>query len=472
MKVSRTGVDKATAVVDRLDIDHVDGASLRGDGRPLMRHSDGAMHAAVIDTAEGNRRMSLVGFKDPKEGWKILAHRIGSAEEVEESEPATDSNQNGAYIAYVETGKSGSGGIVHIPDVFDDPNSFRVHGPLTPADRAVRGSCLQASRGYNSVVYGWRDDEGGVYVGVSRDGQSFPEATLLVRDPNVINGPATGIYGDHVIVSFVTSDPRFRPRGKQDGGSDEYYYAWCESGDGGETWSEPAPLIRSIDDLPFAVAHSVVGSDLVRHEVRLSGATSKLGSLQVPTWPLSPVDSRVFAELAITPVDDLYGENWGAADNHVGILAWKPIELGDTWRYILTNRSLFRENEGAKSFDGRTGGQYKYCALPGTSVRVVAYVDKVPRDGHDSDLEDHVVLLMSTNMGDSFDHETSFSASALGLAADADAVIANSLCCHVDDKGDIWQDLLLGDVRAPESILTATLPTGINVAGFDPTMHW
>jgi hypothetical protein len=457
--------------VRQLDVDQIDGRMLHGDGRPLMRHSDGAMHAAVVDTAAGDPQMTLVGFENPREAWRTLAERIGP-EGGRQSEPATDSNQNGAYVAYVEGDDAATGSILHIPDVFGAPEVSHAHGSLTPADRNVRGSSFQASRGYNSVIYGWRDDDGGIYVGVSEDGQTFPEAKLLTRDAGVVNGPAIGIYGDYAIACFVSSDPRFAPAGA-DRGAGEHYYAWCESGDCGETWSEPAPLIPSVNDLPFAVAHSVRGGDLVRHEVMLSGATDERGTLQSLVWANSPVDSRLFAELALTPKSGLYGEDWGAGGNRVGVLAWKRIELGGKWRFVLTNRSLFQRDDRSKEFEGRKGEQYKYCALPGTAIRVVAYVDKAVEQLRASgEQEDQLVFLMSTNMGDSFDHETTFSASELGLPPDAEAVIANSLCCYIDAEGDIWQDLLVADARAPEAVFTATLPIGINVAGFDPTMHW
>jgi hypothetical protein len=100
---------------------------------------------------------------------------------------------------------------------------------------------------------------------------------------------------------------------------------------------------------------------------------------------------------------------------------------------------------------------------------VIAYVDRAPQD---SPLEDQLAILVSTNKGDSFDFESTFSASELGLADDAELVISNSACCFADGAGDIWQDLLLADARKPDRILHATVPVGLNGQGLDPTLSW
>jgi hypothetical protein len=472
MKVFRIPINGEMPLVRQLDLENVSCKSLLGDNRPLMRHSDGALHAGLIETVDGHPRIGLFGFSDPREVWQRLASPVSSPNSIGDSQPATDSNQNGAYIAYVESvvDRGQAGYLVHIPDPFGDPSYFKVHGPLTPTG-SWQNSFLQGSRGYNSVVYGWRDtNTGSIYVGVSRDGRTFLPTKLLVRDKGVVNGPAIGIRGDYVLMVYQTSNPAFAPRSRTQNSHDEYYYAWCESGDSGENWSEPAALLPDTKDLPDAIAYSVSGKDdLQRSEVPLSGAGMLSSSLQVLAWAApSPLESRLFVMTSVTPSAGPGGEDWGGSNNSVGVLAHKPIAVGGTWKPVLTNRSLFRRTK-TKPYTGRVGTQYKYSALPGTVVRAVAYVDRAPSG---SELEDQIAILVSTNTGNSFDYEATFSASQLQLEPDAEIVIANSACCYADLEGNVWQDLLFGDVKRPDAIQHAKLPIGINVQDLDRTLSW
>src|SRR5207244_6493819 len=120
-------------------------------------------------------------------------------------------------------------------------------------------------------------------------------------------------------------------------GPSEVHYAYCESGDGGKTWSHPAPLISASNDLPTAVAYSVKdGLDLSRSEIRLSAASARATSLQVLVWVAEgSTDRRIFAISSVKPSDA------ASSNEAVGVLTWKPFKVGSTWQHVLTNRSLF-----------------------------------------------------------------------------------------------------------------------------------
>lgn len=432
-----------------------------------MRHSDGSLHAALIEQIDGTPRMSLFGARRAGEQMRRLGGPLGSRHSQGEDSPATDSNQNGVYVAYTEAvAGSRRGYLVHIPDPFGDPNTFSTYGPLTPLNRNASNSFLQASRGYNSVIYGWRDDQtGDIYVGVSKDGRNFPVAKPLVNDRHTSNGPAVGIFGDLAIAVYETSNPAFAPENFHSVPMQGQFFAYIESGDGGDTWSAPDRLIANVVDLPPAVVYALQDTvEPTRREVKLSGCSAKLGSLQALVWesPMS-VDKRIFALTSFTAARQ--GEAYKLGS--VGVLTWKPAKTGGAWQHVLTNRDIFLSPQTDQPV--RTGSQYKYCALPGTAVRVIAYVN---RSNDRNRTPDMIVLLVSTNMGDSFDYESEFSAVSLDFRSSAELVITNSACTHVDEHGDLWQDLLVGDSNDPERLLHALLPVGINVQGMDQTVSW
>ncbi len=474
MQFSRTSSDVALVAIRPVALAATHCETLYGDNRPLMRHTSGAIHAALIERLEAGDRMSLFGAERFGEEMKRLAGPISSPDSDGDAVPATDSNQNGVYIAYVQHDGNGDAGFVtHVPDPFGDPAEFRVHGPLTPAEGRATNSFLQASRAFNSVVYGWRDEKSGaLYLGVSADGVNFPAAKCVSTDKHIRRGPATGIHGDYAIFVYETTNPDFAPADSN--GGTGAYYVWSESGDGGETWSEPQPLFPNAVDLPRVSGYSLAkGDDLRRSEVSVAAiAPAWDPSVQLLAWANveDAQDSRVFVLTTAVPTLSASEKgDWAGADNSVGLLAFKPIAVGGDWSYSITNRSLFHRSELSKPYAGRTGRLYKYSALPGTPIRVITYVDKAPRD---SDLEDQLAVLVSTNKGDSFEHESVFGAAELKLGGDADLVISNSACCFADANGDVWADLLVSDAKRPEQILHATLPIGINAQGLDATLSW
>jgi hypothetical protein len=473
MEFSRTKTGIEMASITPLSLKDPSGKSLLGDNREVMRHSSGAIHAALLESPEGESRMSLFGATEFGRPMERLTEVVGARGSLGASDPATDSNQNGVYVAYVQDdGKGHSGHVAHIPDLFGDPNEFKVHGPLTPDGGAADNSFLQASRAFNTVVYGWRDTKSGdVHVGVSVDGVEFPPAQLLVNDKHVVRGPAVGIHGEYVIVVYETTNSKFAPADRDI--ADSAYCMWSESGDAGKTWSDPVPLYPSSRDLPLATGFSMSKpEDLRRSELGVEGVAPPWSRwLQLLAWANleDATDSRVFVLSTGVPTGGVTTTDWVGSDNSVGLLAFKPISVGGEWDYVVTNRSIFRQTALSEPYAGRTGTLYKYGALPGTRVRVITYVDRAPQD---SALEDQLAILVSTNKGDSFDLESTFSASELGLGGDAELIISNSACCFADASGDIWQDLLIADARRPDSILHATMPIGLNGQGLDPTLAW
>ena len=388
--------------------------SIRGSGRELMRHSDGTLHAALLEMSEsGTPRIGLFGIGPNQERWKRLHGPLSPDTSTGDSEPATDSNSNGTYTAYIQASKGGSSGwIAHHPDPFGDPAHFSLNGPVTPLDETVVGSFLQASRNFNSVVYGWRDVKRGViYVGVSRDGREFPEARVVVKDPELVHGPAVAVYGDYVLVAYMTRDTSIAPVDHRSIQND-VYHAYVESNDGGKTWSRRMSLIRNVSDLPRVTGFSLDESeDLRRVEFPLLGAAREKDSLQALAWPVEALDSskenRLFVLTSLIP-DNL--ATWDERDNSVGVLNFKPIEPGGDWHHVVTNTALFSPKGASGS---RRGESYKYSALPETPIRAVSYVERTPSG---CSFEDRVVLMLSTNTGQLWDQEHLFNISDLGFA--------------------------------------------------------
>jgi hypothetical protein len=441
--------------------------SLLGDNRELMRHDEGAIHAVLTTKNGAGRALYLFGSR---EFGQELADLTGPFAKDDAADPATDSNQNGVYVAFTQnTGPGRAGYLAHVPDPFGDPGDIRIHGPLTAAEVDAENSFLQASRAENSVVYAWRSRSGEIHVGISPDGVTFPQAEPVVADAHAVRGPAIGIQGDYVICIYQTTDPRFAPIDSQVG--DGSYYAWLESGDRGTTWTDPKPLFPNADELPRATGLAIKsqGNDLIRSEIKITGGSHDgVLAAQILAWlnPLDYPDSRVFAMTTLASTTEPGGRDWAP---NVGVLAFKDFGVGGDWGYTVTNRSLYRRSAIEEGYSGRTGQHFKYSALPGTKVRVVSYVDSAPAK---SGLEDQLAILVSTTKGDTFDYETIFSASDLGFDADAELLISNSACCYADQDGKIWQDLLIGDLKRPRKVVHATLPVGLSVEGRDPTLAW
>lgn len=473
MQFARTTINADQASISAVRLERPSCETLAGDNREIMRHGSGAVHAVFVEDGEGGSRLSLFGAAAFGREMERLAGSISGTESSGGSHPATDSNQNGTYVAYVQAGGRGRAGhVVHLPDPFGDPGDARVYGPLTPPTGCAEGSFLQASRAYNSVVYGWGDaDSGDVFIGVSLDGVEFPSAQRIAGAGRIVRGPAVGIHGDYVVFVYETDNAEFAP--DEDTGGGGGYYAWAESGDAGQTWSKPAPLFKDVGRLLRATGYSLTrGTDPHRNEIAVVPvAPQRRASLQLLAWAnlADAYDSRVFALASIIPARSNGGADWTGSDNSIGLLAFKPIAVGGVWTYVVTNRDLFRRSDLAKPYDGRVGAQFKYSALPGTPVRVISYVEQAPKD---SDLEDRIAVLVSTNRGESFEYETVFAASELRLERDADLIISNSACCFPDANGEIWQDLLIGDMTAPSAILHATLPIGLKATGLDETLSW
>ncbi|MGY2087834.1 hypothetical protein [Nocardia gipuzkoensis] len=465
MKFHRLEDNCSDISVRSLSAEGLVAASLLGDNRELMRHDEGAIHAVLTGSSKSGRALYLFGSREFNQELTDLS---GPFATHDAADPATDSNQNGVYVAFTQSnGGVRAGYIAHVPDPFGDPGDIRVHGPLTPTGADADNSFLQASRAENSVVYAWRTAAGEIHVGISPDGVDFPTTTSVVADAYAVRGPAIGIQGDYAIFAYQTKDPRFAPVDSQVG--DGAYYVWLESGDSGATWTEPKPLFPDISELPLATGLSLESqrNDLIRSEIKVSGAgNSGILAAQLLAWVNAEdyPDSRVFALATLAPAAD--STRWAPS---VGVLAFKDFGVGGEWGYTVTNRDLYRRSGIGEDYAGRAGKHFKYSALPGTPVRVVSYVDSAPSG---SGLEDQVAILVSTTKGETFEYESVFTASELNFSPDAELLISNSACCYADHEGGIWQDLLVGDARRPDTVVHATLPIGLTVEGRDPTLVW
>jgi hypothetical protein len=463
MQQKRNYLDKGTPQFFDLPTIGSFPAFIKGHGREIMRHGDNTIHGAFLESIGKANKMSLFAIEKGKGKWKKYIDKLSGLDSLEDSEPSTHSNTNGIYVAYIKKTKDGkNGAIVHIPDLLKNPEDIKRH-EVTPADSVCQGSFLQASRNYNSVVYGWYDTKSGsVYVGVSKDGINFPKASPLVIDKNVLFGPAVGIYGKYILVVYKTNSKKYAPK-YHDGKS--YYHVFIESGDCGESWTAPACLHPSLTELPSIASYAVTENDFTRKELNLSGYGDKLQSLQALAWSAVDIrdesDGRIFAMssmLVISPKNKLTKYN-------VALLSFKPIEVGGSWQHVVTNNDFFTD---AADKPLRISTNHKYSALPQTPVRAVSYIEKSVV----KNVEDRVVIFLSTDTGQTWPYRQFFNASELKMDKNVSLIISNSACLFADADGNVWLDLLIGNENSKEQIKHVVLPTDISVSELDPTLTW
>jgi hypothetical protein len=436
---------------------------IKGHGRELMRHGDNTIHAALLEKDYKASKLSLFAIDKGKGKWIKYIDKLSGIESLGDSEPATHSNTNGIYVAYVKKTEKGDIGVIaHIPDLIGNPQELYRYD-VTPKGGTCQGSFLQASRNYNSVVYGWFDPKNGaIYVGVSVDGKQFPEASTLVIDKNAIFGPAVSIYGNYVLMVYKTNNIEYAPK-YHDGKS--YYHVYIESGDCGKTWSKPTCLHSNLNSLPHISSYSINNKDFFRRELVLSGLSAIKESFQTLAWAAVDIadesDGRIFAMASMLV---LSSKN-KTTKNSVGMLSFKPIAVGGNWQHVITNNDLFTDNLEKPL---RISTNHKYSALPQTPVRAVSYVEK----STDKNIEDRIAIILSIDTGQTWNYRQSFNASELKMNTNSSIIISNSACLFVDSSGNVWLDLLIGNEGSKEQIKHVILPTDINVNDLDPALTW
>ena len=466
--------------------------SIDGAGRNIMRTADGGL-VSTYSIVNGER-LDLVfsASLDNGESWNetVVKDVNGTVRQA-----AIDSNFQGSYIAFTEERDGlNVGRIAFASAPFADKPEIIVSDAVTPAGVEAKDTFIQASRkGWGNlsdqdretVVYGWQDEVSkSLYIGVSKDGRSFPQAKKVVQDAYATSGPAVAIRGNFVIATYLTTNPTFAPVDVANkDGSMRSYPAWIESMDGGQTWSAPKPLFGSKSaDYPLVEVQAASGQ---YDNLRLSGGTTQPNSpilnwgginarsaggsrdassskadddKSVSAAPVTTGVGEVGPDDGITFVQTSMMASGSVGRNgEVSIVSFRQIQPNAKWTHVIANNRLSdsnRDNE-TSTMDAPTS-HFQYSALIDTPVRATTYKEA---DNGDPRL----VVAVSTDTGKVFNHHVSFSANALSELGvkgfDATAVFSASQCLFEDRDGDVYVDLLVtqgGDTRY------ARLPIGVN----------
>lgn len=466
-----------------------DPGAIDGGSRNVMRTAEGALIGAFVKLEHGKNALYFSNSGDDGKTWySVSPGKAGQSADA--LYPAVDSNFNGAYLAFVDKGGDNVGRIAFSPNPLDKRPRFEVSNPVTPKLSSVRGSFVAASRvGWgdkpsafaNTVAYGWTDaGTGDVYVGVSPDGKSFPEAKKVLTDSTVRTGPAVTIHGDYVFVLYLSGDPAMAPADLPGKSADAKYPVWVESRDLGKTWSSPAPLFgRSIADFPRIKTATVkAGGGVAKGQAYAAGGSPDWLAATL-VWETHVTDKTGGIVFAVSSLGAVTPDGATPLDpgNLVGVVSFRPLKPGSAWTHVIANHDILRSGDaenrirqlvsplvkvsGTYAPSGMAGVRHQYSALVDTPVRATSYVQRSATTG-----QAMIAVVASSDTGKSFDHFKSFSEDdlkALGVAHfDSSMVMNVSQCLFEGRNGDVYVDALIHDSRGTGAIQHVKLPLDIN----------
>ena len=483
-----SGVAFGANSLNRLSQESIDGA-----GRNIMRTADGGL-VSTYSVANGpSLNLVFSASLDNGESWN---ETVVKGVEGKVHQAAIDSNFQGSYIAFTEERDGVTvGRIAFASAPFADKPEIAVSQAVTPAGVEAQDTFIQASRrgwggvadeNRQTVVYGWQDKHSkSLYVGVSKDGHTFPMATKVVEDGYATSGPAVAIRGNYVIASYQTTNPAFAPVDvPNDAASPRSYPAYIESMDGGQTWNPPKPLFGlKASDYPVVKVESQSGS---YDNLRLAGGTSQPNSPTLNWGGTREVDmsddeddKTASMSPAIDPSRDpnngitfvqtsLMAVDGNGREGEVSIVSFKPIKPANSpWKHVVANNKLSQgaQNIETSSPDVSTS-HFQYSALIDTPIRATAYKEYDQSSG-----KARLVVAVSTDTGMNFTHHVSFTADELSKqgvqAFDEKAIFSSSQCLFEDRNGEVYLDLL---VMQDGNTHYARVPVGVNASQYrDPS---
>ncbi len=481
--VMATGVAFGGSALKNLSTDSIDGA-----GRNIMRTVDGGLVSTYAVANGDHRDLIFSASLDNGESWnETVVKGVGGVQQA-----AIDSNFQGSYIAFteVEDGKT-VGKIAFVSAPFANKPDVLVSQAVTPAGVDAQDTFIQASRkgwgnlsaeNRETVVYGWQDKNSkSLYVGVSRDGHSFPMARKVVEDVYATSGPAVAIRGNYVIATYQTTNPAFAPADIPASAlAGRSYPAWIESMDGGQTWSTPKPLfgLKSAD-YPMVKVESEPGK---YDNLRLAGGTTQPNSPTLnwgSTRQSEAADDSDKTVADATPkVDPSRDPNNGItfvqtsmvslnADGKIGevsVVSFKPIKpAGSPWVHVVANNKLSSQAHDVEtSIPTVSTSHFQYSALIDTPIRATAYKEFDKGTG-----SARLVVAVSTDTGMNFTHHISFTAEDLAKQGvdrfDDQAVFSSSQCLFEDRNGDVYLDVIVSQTGDTHY---ARVPIGVNASQF------
>lgn len=418
-------------------------------GHIVMRHVDSAL-TGILTQDENAEYLKFLVSKDDGKSWTTTELKgVGAI-----GQPAMDANEFGTYVAYVAKDSEGqTGHVMRLDNPMGRPIA-RNTPALTPPAANVQYSSIAASRlGLKSVAYGWFDPaSGAISVGYSSDGMAFPPTKVIAKDKQALFGPAVSIFGKYMVVTYPTTNPLIAPTGSKGGA----YVAWLESDDGGKTWSQPRALFGKTESQFPSLSVTPSGGGKAS-SLRLTGlrADDSGSHSQALVWVAGTIStSRVFVTSTLSY--RLPGEGSDKFST-VGVVSSKLPRKGGAWTHVAAN---VRPKSGVEREAGRLEEFHQYSALPGTPLRVVSFVDR------NSQGEDSIVAVISTDNAKHFSETVRFRASDIGLAADTRLALRSSQCLWRDPDGTVSLDVFVTpDSGSSGEVTHAKVPIGIRLKG-------
>jgi len=440
---------------------HVIPESLTGPARKVMRLSDGRILASFEIKREGGTVASLYAASTASPAWRNVSAKLSDLKAVD---VASDTGPAGTYVAFVDAA-TGTGSVARFPDPLGHGDAASIFNDLTPAGGAVTETFVAASKGEestNSVAYAWRNrGTGEIYLGYSPDGQTFGKARVVAKNEHPGSGPILAVHNNYILLTYLSRDRSNRPE-KVEG--DVGFPVWMESWDGGNKWSDPKPLFgTTITGFPKA-EEVLRDSDAKGRALPLYAAGGAQVASNALAWAQLEIGARIFitTEQALVTAE---GRLPGTARPVAGLVSFKDLSDGPgaPWHHVFASEY----NPNVKDPNQRHNTAFQYSALPGSSIRAVAYLQQAPsgeaREG------DRIAVAVSINTGKSFDRTVKFNPASLGLGAGERLVFTTSTCLLLKKDGAVYLDAAYLDPKAG-TVRVAQLPLGVNVKNLPPSL--
>jgi hypothetical protein len=114
----------------------------------------------------------------------------------------------------------------------------------------------------------------------------------------------------------------------------------------------------------------------------------------------------------------------------------------------------------------RRNTAFQYSALPGSSIRAVAYLQEGAKATSQGD---RIAVSVSVNTGKSFDRTVKFDSSNLGVGPTDSLRFTTSTCLLMKESGDVYLDAAYVDPKT-NAVKVAQLPLGVNVKDLPPSL--
>ncbi|BBN52751.1 hypothetical protein TRE132_08760 [Pseudomonas chlororaphis subsp. aurantiaca] len=436
----------------------IDPKYFSGPARQIMRLSDGRIYATLMSTANDGSKAQLFAAQDGKSSWVDVS---GALSKKQVTEVASDTGPLGTYIAYVGNIEK-IGYIAHFPDPIGNPGKFNTIA-VTPKSALLTGTVIATSKGddsINSTVYGWLDSVNKkISIGISQDGKTFGKIKEIVSDNEIASGPSLAIHNKYILVSYLTRNKSIMSANTLD--KQLAALAFVESWDGGRSWTSPRPVLGDKAE-KVKIEAPVLSNGMTQKASHLyaNGGARDIGNSLA--WPKNDLGARIFVLSEQAVISDSTETNETLRENRpfVAILNFKDLSDGPSakWNHVVASEyqpNLLEKNSGQIS-------SLQYSALPGTSLRAVAYRERAAK-------ADRIAVSLSVNTGKTFDKVVKFDPVSIGVAPSTDFSFTTSSCLRRDSKGDVFLDILIASSGNKDAKFES-IPVDINLRDLPASM--